>query len=73
MSSPPTPAAQRGSDAGPRKLGLALESGFAGGVTAAEAAWAPALTPRPVAEEPAAAVQVIDLTASEHGPGPTPF
>ncbi len=62
MSSEPMAAAQRESDVGPGQLGLALESGFAGGVTAAEPAWAPASAPRA-----AAAVQVIDLTASELG------
>src|SRR2546426_12686001 len=66
MTSTPMPAAQGESDAG--QLGLALESGFAGAVTAATAAWARALAPRAVAEEPAAAVQVIDLTVSELAP-----
>jgi hypothetical protein len=62
MSTTPISVAQPEFDAGPGQLGLALESGLAGGVTAA------ALAPRAVAEEPVAAVQVIDLTASELDP-----
>jgi hypothetical protein len=68
MSITPTPTAQRESDLGPDQLGLALESGFAAAVTATAAAWVQALAPPAVAEEPAAAVQVIDLAASELAP-----
>jgi hypothetical protein len=66
MSSTPMAATHRESDGGPGQLGLALESGSAGGLTAAAAARASAQ--RAVAAQPAAAVQAIDLTASELDP-----